>query len=326
MREHVEKSINYFQHGIEIGKSATLKPSANTINNVVITGLGGSGIGGKIIAQLAANECPVAIVANNTYTLPSFVNKNTLVIACSYSGNTEETLYALKEAQAKGAEIACVTSGGELEKIAKANGYNLITIPGGNPPRAMLAYSLPQLAYLLKHYNLVSAKFITQLENATEFLKSIEADAKTQGEQLAKNLHKKPIMLYADSMLEGVIVRFRQQINENSKLLANHNVYPEMNHNELVGWAGGNNEAVVTFSTPFDHERSTLRMKICEPIIKGKTNNYYSITAKGSNLIESSLYLILLGDWCTVYLADLSQLDATEVNVIDGLKSALSNN
>jgi len=326
MIEHVEKVISYLSHGIEIGKSATLKPSANTINNVVITGLGGSGIGGKIIAQLAANECPVAIVTNNTYTLPSFVNKNTLVIACSYSGNTEETLFALREAQAKGAEIACVTSGGELEKIAKANGYNLITIPGGNPPRAMLAYSLPQLAYLLKHYSLVSANFISQLENSPKFLKSIEADAKTQGEQLAKNLHKKPIMLYADSMLEGVIVRFRQQINENSKLLANHNVYPEMNHNELVGWAGGNNEAVVTFSTPFDHERSTLRMKICEPIIKGKTNNYYSITAKGSNLIESSLYLILLGDWSSVYLAELSQVDATEVNVIDGLKSALSKN
>ncbi len=326
MIEHVEQSIHYFKHGIEIGKAATLKPAANTITNVVITGLGGSGIGGKIISQLAASECPVPIVTNNTYTLPSFVNKNTLVIACSYSGNTEETLYALKEAQAKGAEIACVTSGGELEKIAKANGYNMITIPGGNPPRAMLAYSLPQLAFLLKHYNLVSANFITQLDNASKFLESIEAEAKSLGEQLAKNLHKKSIMIYADSMLEGVIVRFRQQINENSKLLANHHVYPEMNHNELVGWAGGNNEAVVTFSTPFDHERSTLRMNICEPIIKGKTSNYYSISAKGSNLIEASLYLILLGDWCTVFLAELSQVDATEVNVIDGLKSALSNN
>lgn len=326
MIEHVEQSIQYFKHGIEIGKAATLKPAANAITNVVITGLGGSGIGGKIISQLAANECSVPIVTNNTYTLPSFVNKHTLVIACSYSGNTEETLFAVKQAQAKGAELACVTSGGELHRIAKEKGYNTIVIPGGNPPRAMLAYSLPQLAFLLKHYNLVSGSFITQLENATKFLESVEADAKSEGEQLAKNLHNKSIMVYADSMLEGVVVRFRQQLNENSKLLANHHVYPEMNHNELVGWAGGNNEAVVTFSTPFDHERSTLRMKICEPIIKGKTNNYYPVSAKGSNLIESSLYLILLGDWCTVFLAELSQVDATEVNVIDGLKSALSNN
>ena len=125
--------------------------------------------------------------------------------------------------------------------------------------------------------------------------------------------------------LKRVITRFRQQINENAKCLGWQHVVPEMNHNELVGWAGGKEEyAVVIFRSDYEHPRSSVRLNISKEIIEKKTSSVVECHAKGNSLIAQSFYHILLGDWISVYLADLNKVDSVEVKVIDYLKAELA--
>jgi glucose/mannose-6-phosphate isomerase len=325
MKELVEVFTRQLGEALEIGAKASLTPTKNRILNVVITGLGGSGIGGKIVAQLVADECPVPIITNNTYDLPAFVNENTLVIASSFSGNTEETLFALEAAEAKGAQIAIISSGGKIVELAKAKGYNYIVLPQGDSPRAMLTYSMVQQFVLLHHYGLIASFYIGQLRQAITLLDN-EIDAiKKDAQAIAKALVNKTAVLYAEAKMEGVITRFRQQLNENSKVLCWHHVLPEMNHNELVGWAGGKDEyAVVMFRNSIDFDRTQVRMDITKSVVSKYTSTYIEVFSKGQSAIENALYFILLGDWVSIYLAELKQVDPTEVKVISYLKGELS--
>ena len=324
MDRYISEFTDQLKEAIEIGNDASLSPSTKTIQNILITGLGGSGIGGKIVSQLVADTCPVPILVNNDYTLPAFINENTLVIACSYSGNTEETLSALEIALAKNAEIACVTSGGKMLEIAKEKGLNHIIIPGGKQPRACIAYSLTQLLYMLNHYQVIDNGFEAQLKTTIELLDNEEASIKSNAEILAKKLHGKTPVIYAEASYEGVAVRFRQQIDENAKQLCWHHVLPEMNHNELVGWAGGKDEySVVIFRNEDDHSRTKVRMDISKEIFS-KHSDVNEVSSIGNSKIERSFYLILFGDWVSFYLSVENQADPIEVKVIDYLKGELA--
>jgi glucose/mannose-6-phosphate isomerase len=313
------------EEAMDIGANASLHTSNKKIANVVITGLGGSGIGGKIVSQLVADNCIVPITINNTYDLPGFVNDNTLVIASSFSGNTEETLYAVEAAQKKGAEIAMITSGGKFLELAKANNYNHIVLPKGDSPRAMLTYSLTQQFFLLNHYGLISDEFKNEIPTAISLLDNTIESIKTEAKSVAAKLKDRTTVIYSEAKYEGVAIRFRQQLNENAKVLCWHHALPEMNHNELVGWAGGKNEyAVVIFRSEDDFFRTQRRMEITKEVASTKTDTYIEIHSKGTSRIQRSLYLILMGDWISVYLAELNQVDPIEVNVIAHLKSELS--
>ena len=325
MKLLVEKFINQIKDAISIGENAELTKNKKPISNVLITGLGGSGIGGKIVSQSISNQLTVPVTLNNNYNIPAFVNENTLVIASSFSGNTEETLAALKIAQEKNAEIACITSGGKLLTIAKEKGYNYIVLPTERSPRAMLTYSLIQQFYLLFNYGLIDNEFKTNLQSSISLLEDNEANIKSMAKEVAQGLYGKTAVLYAAANFEGVVTRMRQQINENAKSLCWHHVLPEMNHNELVGWAGGKNEyAVVMLRSDFDHPRTSVRMDISKKIISDYTSTFFEFKAKGGSIIEQSLYLILFGDWVSVYLAELNKVDSIEVNVIDFLKGELA--
>ncbi|MBL4623764.1 MAG: SIS domain-containing protein [Flavobacteriales bacterium] len=152
MKDLVSDFTKHLTKAIEIGGQVQFKNTKKKINTILISGLGGSGIGGTIVGQLVAQEIKIPVIVNKDYSIPEFVDEHTLFIASSYSGNTEETLYALEAAEKKGAEIACVTSGGKMETIAKGKGYNLIIIPGGFPPRAAFGLSCPQIFYVLNQY------------------------------------------------------------------------------------------------------------------------------------------------------------------------------
>lgn len=325
MKSLVEIFTKQLEEAIQIGKNAKLTPATNKINNVVITGLGGSGIGGKIVSQLVSNEITVPVIINNDYTIPNFVNENTLVIASSFSGNTEETLSALSAAENKNAVIACITSGGKLLELAKEKGYNHIILPEGDSPRAMLSYSLTQQLFLLNHFGLISEKPIENLGSAIQLLNNNITSIKTEAKEIANKIFNKTPIIYAEAKFEGVAVRLRQQLNENAKVLCWHHIVPEMNHNELVGWAGGNDTlAVINFHSNLDHARSSKRMEIGKEIITRYTSTYIDVYAKGDSIIEQSLYLILLGDWISVFLAELKNVDPIEVNVISFLKGELA--
>jgi glucose/mannose-6-phosphate isomerase len=319
-----EGFTSQLREALGIAGKAKLTPKTG-IQNIVITGLGGSGIGGTIISELVAGECPVPVVVNKDYFLPGFVSKQSLVIISSYSGNTEETISAMKEAIAKEAQVVCVTSGGTVQQLANAHHFDCILIPGGNPPRSCIGYSLVQLLKIFQFNGFAKTDFLAQVADGIALLDKQKEAIKMDALLIAKTLHNKVPVIYSLGSSEGVVVRFRQQINENSKMLCWHHTLPEMNHNELVGWAAKNdNVAVVAFHTNFDFERTRKRYEICRGIFQKHAASVTDISAKGQSKLEQFLYLINIGDWISCYIADLKGVDAVEVNVITDLKNALA--
>ena len=325
MRTLVEQFPEQLRNAVEIGRNAKLTPAADNIRNVLVTGLGGSGIGGSIAAELAFTECPVPVNVSKGYFIPAYVGPETLVIVSSYSGNTEETLGCLRQAHEAKATICCITSGGAVEAFAKEHGLNCILIPGGMPPRACLGYSLTQLIFVLSHYGLISGTHIDGLEKSAALLSVQQAAIASKAKSIAAFLLGKTPVIYSTTLYEGVAVRFRQQLNENSKVLCWHHVIPEMNHNELVGWAGGTEElAVVVFRDPSEYERNNYRIELNKEIITRYTPHYTEVMAEGNSWLEKVMFLVHLGDWVSVELAALRGVDPVEVNVINFLKGELS--
>ncbi|MBK6410148.1 MAG: bifunctional phosphoglucose/phosphomannose isomerase [Flavobacteriales bacterium] len=325
MYELIRDFPDHLQEALSIGRNAKLGAPDGPYTNVVVTGLGGSGIGGRIAAQAVAGEgtCPIEVYSN--YYLPAYVGKGSLVIACSYSGNTEETLAAMDQALASGARVVCITSGGTMLESAKAKGLDHIVIPGGNPPRTMLAYSLTQQFFVLKHFGIIKSDFETSIARAAQQLKSGQEAIKAEGKELAGKLHGKRAIIYSEASTEAVSIRFRQQLNENSKELCWHHAIPEMNHNELVGWAGGDKSLAVTiFRHKTDHERSQMRMEINKEVFAKYTPHIFEVWSKGDDRLGRQLHLIHLGDWASWYLAEKKGVDATEIGVINMLKGKLA--
>jgi glucose/mannose-6-phosphate isomerase len=313
------------EQALQIGQKAHLTASKNTIQNVLISGLGGSGIGGSIVSELVINDAKVPLTVSKGYFIPAFVNENSLFIASSYSGNTEETIQALEMALSKKAKVVCITSGGKIEEIAKTNKLDYITIPGGMPPRACLGYSLTQLFFILKFHKIISIDFENNLRSAIQLINSEENNIIAEAKSIAGKLENKIPVIYSTTYREGVSIRFRQQINENSKMLCWHHVIPEMNHNELVGWREKNNNlAVILFRDKDDYSRNQARIEINKDVFKKYTDTIIEIYTKGISDIEKTIYLIHLGDWISYFLAEKRGVDAMEVSVINQLKSELS--
>lgn len=324
MKELVQNFTKQLTEAKAIAAKAVISENS-IINNVVISGLGGSGIGGTILSELVSDTCKVPILVNKDYFLPAFVNEHTLVVISSYSGNTEETLSAMQQAISKGAQIACVTSGGKILELAKQHQYDFIEIPGGMPPRSCIGYSLIQLIKLFVAKGLADTSLFADLDKAIALLNEENGSIKTEAALVAKKIYDKFPILYAVGNSEGVVVRFRQQINENGKILCGHHSFPEMNHNELVGWTTKNEDlAVVVFHTSFDYSRNKKRYEVCKPLFEKYSSGVIDIVAKGGSKLEQFLYLINIGDWISCYIADLRGIDPVEVRVIDHLKAELS--
>jgi glucose/mannose-6-phosphate isomerase len=265
------------------------------------------------------------IIVNKDYFLPDFVNSNSLVIISSYSGNTEETLSAMKQAIDKNAQIICVTSGGEVHTIAQKYKYDTIIIPGGHPPRSCVGYSLVQLFKIVQFNGFVKTDLLNQVKTTIALLDNEKEAIKVESAIIAKKLLNKIPVIYSLGSCEGAAVRFRQQINENSKMLCWHHTLPEMNHNELVGWVEKNdNLAVITFRTSFDYARTIKRYEICKELFAKYSHSVTDVTAKGTSKVEQFFYLINIGDWISCYIADLKNIDPVEVNVITNLKNELA--
>jgi len=325
MNDYINDFSNHLREAIEIADNTTLTPYTKEIRNILICGLGGSGIGGTIVSDIISSKVNIPIAATKDYSIPNFVNEHTLVIANSYSGNTEETLYALEKCQARGAEIAVITSGGKLKTIAEENKYNKIIIPGNQPPRAMFGYAFTELFFMLNHYGIIDDSFKADFNRAITLIDTEKADIQKQAMDLAKKMYKQTPVIYVAKGFEGVAVRFRQQLNENSKMLGWHNVVPEMNHNELLGWRTNvDGLAVVYFRNKCDYDRNQIRMDINKKVISKFTSNITEIWSKGDSLIENSLYHISLGDWVSWYLSEMNNVDAIEIDVIDFLKGELA--
>ncbi len=326
MKDLVTNFPAQLREAVEIGRNAQLANNNRNINKILISGLGGSGIGGTIVSELVASECRLPISVNKDYSLPANVDDNTMVLICSYSGNTEETLEAFDEALARGALVACVTSGGKVLEVAQEKELPHIVIPSGFPPRAAFAYSFTQLFFILAHYNLISYQSVEDLLVSIDFLAGEQAAIESEANELTDKLHGNLPILYSDAGSEGVAIRWRQQINENSKMLCWHHAFPEMNHNELVGWTQASEQwAVVLLRNEDDYKRTQKRMEVCKTIFSNYTSNINEVWSKGPNTIARALYLIHFGDFVSVQLAERKGIDPVEVDVITGLKNELAN-
>ena len=326
MNQLIEKFPAQLVEALEIGEAASIKPHTEEINKVYVAGLGGSGIGADFVNSFIREECTIPYMTGKGYSIPKYVDKNTLAIASSYSGNTEETLYSFKEMVKTGAKIVVISSGGKLIEMAKENGFDYIVLPGDWPsPRACLGYSLVQQLFVLRKLGFISNESILSIKSSIDLIKYNQEEIKEEAKNVANFLFGKRPIIYSTDRIEPVAVRFRQQINENAKLLCWHHVIPEMNHNELVGWKDVDAEyAVVYLRNADDFSRNSTRIEINKKIIGKLTPNIIEINSKGKNLIERSIYLVHLVDWVTWYLSDLRKQDSIEVDVIDYLKSELA--
>lgn len=326
MHELVERFQSQLVEALEIGRNAVINKPKGTIRNVYVSGLGGSGIGGNFAQEFIRNEAKIPYIVGKGYEIPNWVGKNTLAIASSYSGNTEETLTAFEAMLKTGAKIVCVASGGKLIELAKKHNLDYIQVPSNWPsPRACLGYSVVMQLCILNKLRIISAKTLKQMESSVNLLNKESEDIKKRAQKVAEKLHGKIPVIYTTDRMESVAVRFRQQVNENAKMLCWHHVIPEMNHNELVGWRIPNEDlAVIYFRNKDDYERNAMRIEINKTIIKEYTKTIIELNSKGRNLVERSMYFVHLGDWISCYLADMRQVDSIEVKAIDFLKGELS--
>ncbi len=311
---------------LDIAEKITLAQHVAPYRNVLITGLGGSGIGGTYVQEFVRNFCKVPVMVSKGYQVPVSANKFTLAICSSYSGNTEETLQAFEQLYAAGAKIVCVTSGGKLLQKAREKGLDAVVLPSGwSSPRACLGYSVVAQLGVLRSAGLVPARLLAQVKSARELLEKENGGIQKSARKLAELVQGKTIVLYSTDQTEPVTVRWRQQINENAKMLCWHHVIPEMNHNELVGWRDQRPDlAVIWLRNRDDFERNAFRMNVNKEIVEHFTGTSVEVWSKGKSAIEKAFYLTHLGDWVSFYLAELRQVDPVEIRVIDYLKAELA--
>ena len=322
------------REAIRIGKEATLKLSVRGIHEIVLCGLGGSAIGGDLLKSYLAADLKVPFLVNRHYVLPGFVGPNTLVIISSYSGNTEETNTAHREALKRKAKILCISSNGMTETLAKKSRTPLIKIPGGLPPRVALAYSFFPLLIALSRLGLVKDKS-REIKEALTLLDEKSAEysnpdpAVNRAVQLASGLCGRLSVIYCSTeRFDAVNTRWRGQLAENAKTLCFGHVLPEMNHNELVGWkvlkAQMREMEVIFLRDRGDHPRVQVRMDITKGLISQYTPHIVEVWSEGTTLLARMLSLVVLGDWVSYYLAILHREDPRPVAVIDHLKSELA--
>lgn len=325
----IEGFTHQLAEALRTGQAVDLVRPGSDIRNILITGMGGSGIGANLVESLTFGRVPIPITVSKGYNIPQFVSPHTLFIACSFSGDTEETLAAVQKAMLKRAHIICITAGGRMLELAKEYNLFYIQIPSTpRSPRALIGHMMISLLYALYHTNLIGAAFIKETENAIESLDRSEKAIQTEAEIIAKKLKGKLPVIYCDGRLYPMATRFQNQLNENAKQLAHVNTFPEMTHNELEGWHFPESILpiiqVVYLYSDHDHERVEKRMEICRDVFERKSNPIIDIVAEGASLLEQYYYLIHLTDWISYFLAKENHIDPDLIDHIDFLKTELA--
>ncbi|RPH36753.1 bifunctional phosphoglucose/phosphomannose isomerase [bacterium] len=322
------------REAIRIGKETSITLPVRGIRDIVLCGLGGSAIGGDLLKSYLGAELKVPFLVNRHYVLPGFVGPTTLVIISSYSGNTEETNAAHREALKRKARILCISSNGMTEKLARRSRAPLIKIPGGQPPRSALAYSFFPLLIALSRLGFIKDK-TREIKEALALLDQKSAEysnpdpAVNRALQLASDFNGRIGIIYSSTeRFDAVNTRWRGQLAENAKTLCFGNVLPEMNHNELVGWKALKDQMhdmqVVFLRDRGDYPRVKVRMDITKEVISQYTPHIAEVWSEGTTLLARVLSLVTLGDWVSYYLAILHREDPWPVAVIDHLKSELA--
>jgi glucose/mannose-6-phosphate isomerase len=304
------------------------------ISNVVIAGMGGSAIGGDIVRRLALSESKSPVWVHRDYGLPAFVDENTLVIASSYSGNTEETLSAFTEALGSKAKKLAITSGGKLKDLADKKCIPVFAIDYQAPPRAAFPHSFIPLVGIFWKLGLLADKS-ADLQEAVDVLNRLSTDlvetrplASNPAKQIATKLQGRVAVIYGAGILSEVARRWKGEFNENSKAWAFFESFPELNHNAVVGYEFPTEAKemvlVLMLRSPLLHRRNLLRYDITAKLLTRAGIPYKFMEARGQSALAQVLSLVLLGDYASLYLSMLNQVEPAATDAIDFVKQSLA--
>lgn len=323
MENLIFKFIQQIEEALILGENTKLK-SVNA-NKVFITGMGGSGIAGKFVAEIMKLYGTLPVIISNTYEVPSWVDENTLALVSSFSGNTEETVAAMKSLIDKKANIISITSGGKIIKISKENNLDIIQIPSDwSAPRACIGYSIVFQLFALFHLGFLKLELTREISLSIEHLLREREDIYNEASNLAKLLKDKIPLIYSDSFFEPLAIRFRQQLNENTKILAFNSTFPEMNHNEIAAWTSYFTEfSAIFLVSDLYNKRVSERIRISKEIMIKQTDVIIDIELKGNTLLQQIFYGIHLIDWISWFMAKNRNVDAMDIANINFLKSEL---
>jgi glucose/mannose-6-phosphate isomerase len=326
MDKMIQRFPEQLEEALALAKHTSLAKHNAPYRSIFISGLGGSGIGGTFVQELVRSECKLPIFVSKGYETPRWINKHTLAICSSYSGNTEETLSTFEHLLTTGAKIVCIASGGKLIELAKLHKLDYVQVTGGwSSPRACMGFSIVAQLSVLHSAKLISGKIFPQIAKSAASLLKEQDQIRKAAHKVATQIGSRLPVIYAADHNEAVAIRWRQQINENAKLLCWHHVLPEMNHNELVGWHDQHDDlAVIFLRNKDDYNRTAIRTDITKDVVGKYSKNSIEIWSKGKSRVEKAFYLVHFGDWVSFELAQIRGVDPIEIKVIDHLKAALA--
>ncbi|MCI2424664.1 bifunctional phosphoglucose/phosphomannose isomerase [Candidatus Acetothermia bacterium] len=304
-------------------------PQIGEINKIVICAMGGSALAGEVVKRFAT----VPVFVHRNYSLPSYVDELTLLIAVSYSGNTAETLSALNTGLKRRIAVLCLSSGGALKEIAQRESLPYLQIPAGYQPRAAVGYLSLSLIRLLSQSGVVAG--VDRLDSLADELTQIDtrcnptrAIAENPAKKMAAKLAGKiPLIYGTQDNTEVVALRWKAQINENAKQPAFWNLFPELNHNEIEGLIKRDllpNQEILLLRNDYDRAENIARIEIMKTLFGNYGISFTEINASGETEIGQIFSQIYLGDYVSVYLGLLNGVDPTPVPLIEEFKQLLA--
>ena len=319
--EQIENSINIIE-SIEIKNN-------NKYSSLLFCGMGGSSIGSEFVISLLKNSLKIPSLTNNNYSLPNWINKETLIIITSYSGNTEESLSCLKECNNKGFTPIIITSGGEALKYANKYNWQSLIIPKGIPPRCAFGYLSSLMLLLLVKLNIIDSQLKISLENSVNKLKKYSDTYSKINEsnnliKLSKQLFNTNIIIYSTPNTKVCGYRLKSQLAENSKILSFYHYLPEMNHNDIEGYINLINKkySILWIADVNDDKRVLERIKVSSKILNVINNQYFK-KFDDKNIVLRYFNMILYFDWVSFYLSMYYRNNPSPVENIEKLKKIL---
>lgn len=316
---------------VDLGRGLNLQPLKPRF--AMLTGLGGSAAGGDFVRALFEAEGSVPFLVNRDYHLPHYADSDSLVFAVSYSGNTEETLSAYADAQRAGCSRVVVTSGGKFAEYARHDSVPLCTIPGGQPPRTALGYNLMPVIVACEQMGLLPEQDYASLDRVLrDAVRAWSIDVpveNNEAKRMALALRGAVSVLYGLGPWQALVAnRWKGQINENAKNMTFANAFPELCHNEILGWVRASEQGVgrwvgIVLRDGTESAKMEARARVVFDLL-GSTCERLDATARGTALLERMLSLVLLGDFVSLYLAALNDVDPENIDWINVLKAELA--